>query len=383
MLSDLKILDFTSLLPGPYSTMILSDLGATILRVENPTRQDIVRNLPPLTANGSGLHDYINRNKLSISLDLKKQKSIQIIKKIIMKYDILIEGFRPGVMEEFGLDFRSLKEINTSLIYCSLSGYGQDGPLKYRAGHDINYLALSGLASINGKMGLGPILPGIQIADLAGGSLYTVIAVLSAYIHRLITGKGQYIDVAMRDTVASMAPVQLVETLVGDSIPTFEDNLLNGGSYYNYYEAKDGKFLAIGGIEPKFFTQMMDKIGLDKQDYPNAWRNQQLISDLEEKFKEKTQEEWMKLFADVDVCIEPVLDFKQFKEHPQTKARDLIITNRENNQKQYGHPIKYSQFSPSYQSIGPKKGEDNQKIMKEFGYSQEEIDKLMRERIFG
>lgn len=198
-LAGLKILDFTTLLPGPYATQLLADMGAEVLRVESPTRPDLVKLMPPFVGDKScrvsAAHATLNRNKQSISIDLKHEDAKEIIHKLVREYDVVIEQFRPGVMQRLGLDYNSLKKIQQKLIYCSITGYGQTGPLKDRAGHDINYLALSGLASFSGRKETGPVLSGTQIADIAGGSHHAVMAIMAAHIQRMTTNEGQYLDI--------------------------------------------------------------------------------------------------------------------------------------------------------------------------------------------
>ena len=207
-LAGLKVLDFTTLLPGPYATQLLADMGAEVLRIESPTRPDLVKFMPPFVGKGkekvSAAHATLNRNKQSMTLDLKNDNAKEIVHKLLQEYDIVIEQFRPGVMQRLGLDFASLQKIQPKLIYCSITGYGQTGPLKDRAGHDINYLALSGLASFSGRADTGPVLSATQIADVAGGSHNAVMAILAAVIQRSTTGAGQHLDISMSDAALAL-----------------------------------------------------------------------------------------------------------------------------------------------------------------------------------
>ncbi len=241
LLSGIKILDFTYLLPGPFATMILSDLGAEVLRVESHTRMDMARLAPPYVDKDgtiSCMHAYLNRNKRSIALDLKFKESIALIKRLIAEkgYDIVIEQFRPGAMGRLGLSYEILSGINPGLIYCSITGYGQTGPMRDRAGHDINYLALSGVMSYSGTKDGGPGLMGIQVADVGSGSNNAAIGLLAAIVHRMKTGKGQYIDVSMTDGVFPYHVVSGLGSLVGGPEPGYETEILNGGSLYGFYE---------------------------------------------------------------------------------------------------------------------------------------------------
>ena len=203
-LSSLKVLDFSTLLPGPFASLLLADMGAEVLRVESPTRMDLLRVLPPHDGGVAASHAYLNRNKRGIALDLKQQAAVEVVKQLVLEYDIVLEQFRPGVMDKLGVGYEALKAINPKLIYVSITGYGQTGPYKDRAGHDINYLALSGIADQTGRLDSGPLPLGIQAADIAGGSLHGVMGLLAAVIQRQHTGQGQYVDISMTDCAFSL-----------------------------------------------------------------------------------------------------------------------------------------------------------------------------------
>lgn len=261
ILNGLKILDFSTLLPGPYATMMLADLGAEVIRVESSTRVDLIRVTPPFDKDDlSAAHGYLNRSKRSLTLNLKQAASVEIIKTLVAEYDIVIEQFRPGVMERLGLDYESLKKVNSKLIYCSLTGYGQTGPYRNRPGHDNNYLSVAGVMDYSRRKGKVPTTMGIQIADIAGGSLHSVIGILAAVVHREKTGEGQYIDVSMTDAAFSMNAVYGSGYLVGGIEPQPEEMQLNGGTFYDFYETKDGRYFSVGSIEPpfkKYFARLL------------------------------------------------------------------------------------------------------------------------------
>ena len=232
LLQGVKVLDFTYLLPGPFATMMLSDLGAEVLRVESPTRIDMARLAPPFVdkeCRVSCMHATLNRNKKSLALDLKKPECLEVIKRLISDqgYDILVEQFRPGAMKRLGLSYDDLSAIHPGLIYCSITGYGQTGPLRDRAGHDINYLSLSGIMSYSGRKDSGPCIMGIQVADVGSGSNNAVIAILAAVIHRMKTGKGQYIDISMTDGLFPHHVVSGIRGLIGEEDPGFETEMLH------------------------------------------------------------------------------------------------------------------------------------------------------------
>ena len=258
MLSDIKVLDLSTLLPGPYASMMLADLGAQVLRVESPDRVDLVRELAPKIGSSSAAHQYLNRSKRSIALDLKQPEAIDILHLLVAEHDIVLEQFRPGVMERLGLGYQALKAINPKLIYCSITGYGQTGPYRDRAGHDLNYLALSGVSSYSHRQGQAPLPLGIQVADIAGGSLHSVIGILAALHHRQKTGAGQHIDISMTDAAFALNGMSGAGYLGGQVEPQAEADLLNGGSFYDYYATQDGRYLSVASLEPKFFSGLCD-----------------------------------------------------------------------------------------------------------------------------
>src|SRR5690606_23099685 len=251
-LSSLKILDFSTLLPGPFASLLLADMGAEVLRIESPTRTDLVRVLPPHVDGVSASHAYLNRNKRCLALDLKKPEAVEVVRRLVQDYDILVEQFRPGVMNKLGLGYEALKAINPRLTYVSITGYGQTGPYKDRAGHDLNYLALSGLSSYTGRRDSGPLPLGMQVADIAGGSLHGVIGLLAAVIARQSTGQGQHVDISMTDCAFSLHAMAGAGFLAAGQEPDMENQALNGGSFYDYYRTCDVRWLSVGRLESQF-----------------------------------------------------------------------------------------------------------------------------------
>ena len=251
-LDDLKILDFSTLLPGPFASLQLADMGAEVLKISSPSKYDLVLDSELVEKNLSSSQAWLGRNKKTMALNLKTPEAIKIIKKLILEYDILIEQFRPGVMEKLGLSYDTLKKINPRLIYCSLTGYGQTGPYRNRAGHDINYLSLSGNMGYSGKKEIGPVLTNMQIADLASGAMNSIIGILAALHHRERTGLGQHIDISMLDGVVALHAIEGNRFLTTGETPQREEELLNGGSFYDFYPTKDGRYISLGALEPKF-----------------------------------------------------------------------------------------------------------------------------------
>ena len=260
-LSSLKVLDFTTLLPGPFGTMMLADWGAEVIKVEAPLRPDMVRMLPPQENGVSACHAFLNRSKKSLALDLKRPEAIAVVKELVQGFDIVVEQFRPGVMDRLGVGYEALRAVNPRLIYCAITGYGQTGPYKDRAGHDLNYLSIAGITSYNGRTESGPAPINVQVADVAGGSYHAVMAILAAVIHREKTGEGQFIDISMTDAAFSMHALTAPPALVGGVEPALGETQLNGGSFYDTYETQDGRYISVAGIEPQFFAQFCQAIG--------------------------------------------------------------------------------------------------------------------------
>ncbi|WP_207239729.1 CaiB/BaiF CoA-transferase family protein [Pseudomonas sp. GW456-L15] len=387
-LASLKVLDFSTLLPGPFASLLLADMGAEVLRIESPTRMDLLRVLPPHDAGVSASHAYLNRNKRSLALDLKRPEALEVVRQLVQDYDIVLEQFRPGVMERLGLGYQALKAINPRLIYVSITGYGQTGPYRDRAGHDINYLALAGLASQTGRRDQGPLPLGIQAADIAGGSLHGVIGLLAAVIARQHSGQGQYLDVSMTDCVFSLNAMAGAGYLACGVEPGMEQQVLNGGSFYDYYRSRDGRWLSVGSLEPVFMQQLCQALGrpeLAAQGLsPLPEQQQALKQALQVEFEKHDFAELCQLFTGFDACVEPVLSLGEALEHPQLQARQLVSqVPREDGsrQAQMACPLKFSEGLPEPRHIGARLGAHSDQVLEELGYSAERIEALRRERV--
>lgn len=388
-LKGLKILDFTTLLPGPYATMMLADMGADVLRVISKTRADPTFFLPPLIAGTelSAAAAYLGRGKKSLTLNLKDSRAFKIIRHLIGDYDIVIEQFRPGVMEKLGLDYAALNKENPNLIYCSLTGYGQNGPLRNRAGHDINYLARSGIMSYSGRKETGPTPLGVQLADITCGSHNAVMAILAAIVHRQTTGQGQYLDVAMTDGALALHALFGACFLVDGILPAREENILNGGCLYDIYETGDAQHISFGPLEAVFFEAFCTAVGrpdlmsggIAPQD---GGRNKTELANL---FRTKSRDEWIRFFSDLDVCVEPVMTMREVIDDPQTKERRMIVDvplSSGRTVRQFAHPVKFSQSKPEYKFAGVLPGAHNQEILTSLGYTQEEIEAFAASGLF-
>ena len=361
LLHCLKVLDFSTLLPGPFASLYLADLGAEVVHIESPTRMDLMRVLEPFANGQATAHSYLNRNKQSISLDLKDPANIALIKEKICQYDIVIEQFRPGVMQRLGLDYPTLAAINPRLIYCSITGYGQTGSYQAKAGHDLNYVALSGIMGHSGRQNSAPPALGVQMADVAGGSFHAVMGILAAVIERQSSGLGQHIDISMTDCVASLNTMAAASVLAGNTKVAAETGALNGGSFYDYYQTQDGRYLALGGIEPQFVRNLAEILHI-----PELIEGNKSCSDLDAKVVKpliqakiatKTLAEWQAIFSAHDVCAEAVLDLDEALYSELASERGWVVDvplslGATQTEPQLGCPIQFSRSQKRYDFVG-------------------------------
>ncbi|MEW6442342.1 MAG: CaiB/BaiF CoA-transferase family protein [bacterium] len=391
-LAGINVLDFSTLLPGPFATMMLADLGADVIRVEAPNRPDLMRMGPPYDHGVSAGHAAVNRNKRSIGLNLKVPEAVEVVRRLVRTHDVVLEQFRPGVMKRLGLDYDRLKKENERLIYCSLTGYGQEGPYRDRAGHDINYLATSGILSYSGRVGQGPVPQGFQLADVGAGSYNTVVSILAALLSRDRTGQGQYIDVSMTDGAIGWATFMATHLLVGGKNPDYEGEFLNGGSYYDCYRTLDGRYMSVGSLEPQFFEELCKGLGRPDFISRRGWGMQpdegmrDMKKEMAALFATKTMAEWTEIFKGLDACVEPVLKVSEMVEHPQVKARNMIAEVPKPGggfQKQINSPFKFSRTPPEMRWTGPALGEHSVEVLREAGYSAEQVQVLKEKGALG
>ena len=367
-LKGVKIIEFAGIGPGPFAAMLLSDMGAEILRIERT---------------GSlfeGMRDIALRGRKSVTLDLTKPAAIEAIKNIIGEADVVLEGYRPGVMEKLGLGPDDLCALNPRLIYGRMTGWGQDGPLAQTAGHDINYIALSGLLGMIGPKEK-PVPPLNLVGDFGGGALYLAMGVCAALFETARSGKGQVIDCAITDGTASLGTMFYSFQQMGFLSPERASNMLDGGApYYDVYETKDKKFISLGSIEPKFYALLREKVGLtdeifDAQNDAQKWPEMKLK--LGEIIAQKTRDEWDAILAATDVCYAPVLDITEAKDHPHNKARETIIHAHGLDQPNVAP--RFSRTKSAVQGPPASAGADNDTALTDWGLSQEMMEKLKAE----
>jgi len=363
--------------------MMLADLGAEVIKVEEPVVGDPTRRSPPMVNGESAPFNQVNRNKKSIAIDLKNAEGRDVFLKLASTADCVLEQFRPGVVDRLGINYDTLAEIDPRIVYCSLTGFGQDGPHRERSGHDLNYLALSGVLGLTTDDSGRPVIPGVQVADLAGGMI-AGFAILAALLARERTGRGQYVDVSMFDVMLSMLPIPAAHHFAGATIPVGGKYVLSGAyPFYNVYETGDGKFMTLGALEPKFWTNFCRKVGredLVSRQFDSGERRENLFSEVRAIFKSKSQSDWVESMRDADCCCEPVLSMVEAFEHAQTRAREMIrqsfgITD------QLGFSYKLSETPPSEASPAPDLGAHTEELLTAIGLTEDERKRLKAAKV--
>ncbi len=395
-LEGLTILDLSKYAPGPYCTMLLGDMGADVILIEEiapPTGRraeqmkgaGIVPGVEEFASPNSP-YNPLNRNKRSMGLNLKTDIGRRIFYRLSEKADVLVEGFRPGVTKRLGIDYRTLREINKKIIYCAITGYGQNGPYRDLVGHDINYISLGGAASVMCEPGERPPIPGNLIGDMAAGGMQAAVGILAALIARERTGKGQFVDIAMTDGVVSLLSLYLGGYFEHSKFPKRESRISSGASpLNNYYKTKDGKFISIAcAVEPWFYANLCKALGCEQfiSYQTDAEKAGALKDFLEKKFLTKTRDEWFSILHEKDIPVGKVYSLEELPSDPQLLNRGMIVEIDhpvEGKIKLPGISIKLSETPGAIRRAGPARGEHTHEILGEMGYSAEEIRQLQDE----
>jgi alpha-methylacyl-CoA racemase len=323
-LAGIRVLDLTRLLPGAYCTLLLADLGADVIKIEEPQTGDYMRWTPPLVDGQSALFDALNRGKRSVALDLKTDGDRQTLLRLVEGSDVLVEGNRPGVMGRLQLGWDVLHARNSRLVMCSITGYGQDGPFASRAGHDLNYMATAGALGLNGPRDGPPIPLFVQVADIGGGGLQPAVGILAGLLAVQRGGEGRWIDVSMTDEAVRWLRTAFAQRAAGERVARGDHRL--GGRYacYRVYECQDGRFYSVAALEPKFWKTLCD--ALQRPDLVEVQYSEDtsIQATMEGIFRSRTRDEWERTLSAIDACCEPVLDIDEVASHPQVAARGVL-----------------------------------------------------------
>lgn len=373
-LSRFRMLDLSRQLPGPFCSMLLADLGMDVLAVYAPT--------DPM---GMGI-PILGRNKRSLTLNLKTPEGRDIFQRLAREADVVLEGSRPGAAARLGVDYETLSKLNPRLVYCSITGYGQDGPYRDRVGHDVNYLGFAGVIGITGPGGGAPVIPGVQIADIGGGALMAAVGILAALHAREETGGGQFVDIAMMDGSVAWQVVHASRFIVDHQEPARGDTLLTGHHpCYAIYETRDGRHVTVGALEPHFWRTLCERLGMPEyvaKQFAEGPEREEMLARIRARFREKTMAAWVAELADLDICFGPVSNFAEMLADPQVRHREMVVQMADGKGRQLtmlGNPVKLRATPPTLRTPPPELGQHTDVVLATLGYSQADIAGL-RER---
>lgn len=370
-LQGIRILELPAIGPVPFAGALLADMGADVVRLDRTQGIDLGTAVPPQ-------YDFYNRNKRSVAVDLKNPDGVSAVLRMLGQFDILLEGFRPGVAERLGLGPEACLRVNPALVYGRMTGWGQDGPSAQEVGHDINYLALTGALHCIGGKDQAPSIPLNLVADLGGGAMYLAVGALAALTEARQSGCGQVIDAGMLDGVSHLMSAFLAYRQLGTWSLARQSNIVDGGApFYGTYETSDGKFVAVGAIEARFYASLVERLGLNLQDLPPQ-NEQASWPAVRERFatlfKSRSRDEWVRHMAGHDACLSPVLDLDEAQQHPQMTARGVFTEFQG-----LVHPSPAPRFSRTPGSLylePPQVGQHSREVLVECGFSQSELNRL-------
>jgi alpha-methylacyl-CoA racemase len=388
-LSGIRILDLSRLVPGAYASQMMADFGADVIKVEEPGSGDYSRSMPPSGPGGMGLYFLaLNRNKRSITLNLKSKQGREIFLRMVDKADVVLESFRPGVLERLGLGYEQLKEKNVGIIYCAISGYGQDGPYQLRAGHDLNYAGYAGLLHYNRSSHGEPVMPPTQFGDLAGGGQMAMIGILTALVGRAQTGEGRKVDASMTEGLLSLSSLSATTYLNTGKTPRPGQSALDGGlPCYSIYETQDGKYVTLAALEPKFWQTFCMRVGhlelLPFHMPVGSAESNEARDVLKTIFKARTRDEWLTELAEIDACVGPIYDIGEALNDAQAQARGVSVAGDID-----GEPFhslasfpRISDVTIEQRYAPPRLGEHTGEFLHEVGYSDADIAQFQGEGI--
>ena len=375
-LEGIRILDLSRLLPGPYCTMLLADFGAEVIKIEEPGRGDYARSFPPFLKDFGYWHLQLNRNKKSVVLDLKSAEGRENFLALVRTADVVVESFRPGVLEKLGIDYAAAKAVNPRIIYCSLTGYGKKGPLAQQADHDIGYVSLAGITAMSGEAGGRPVIPGVLMSDM-NASMAAGMAIMIALHHAQRTGEGQEIDISLYNVAMTLMPGAASLYFGSGFVAERGNNWLTGKNpNYNIYATKDGRYLSVGCLEKKFWTNLCEVLErtdlIDKIDDEKNYRY--LQEELSNEFSRRTLKEWQELLEGKDTCVTAVLDFAEAVASEQTKANEMVLDVHDQelgDYKQLGFAMKLSRTPAGLRKRAPRLGENTKELLGELRKNQE------------
>ena len=385
-LEGIRVLDLSRLAPGPLGSMILADMGAEVIKVEElEERGGMARDIfvpPGVSPEEEGKYlarDILGRNKKSIALNLKLPEARKIFYKLAATADVIWESYRPGVVDRLGIGYETISKINPRIIYCSISGYGHDGPYRDMPGHDPNYSAIAGVLASNTDMEDRPMTSGVPLADTSVG-LYAVIGVLCALIAREKTGRGQYLDVSFADSALSFAAILLGQYMVFGPMPRRRDMQL----IQNTWQTKDGKYITSCPMESYFWERFCRALGLEEliqHHHATGEKYDEAVSAIRDKILTKTRDEWFEIMKEADTCVSPVLTFDEVLKDPQILHRNMIMELEHPTQgkvKQLGFAVKLSETPAQFRNFAPVLGQHSEEILQELGYSGKSVEKLRK-----
>ena len=386
-LDGIRVLDLTRLLPGPYASHILASFGAEVIKIEKPGEGDYIRDYEPKTQGVNAVYLTVNRGKKSLAIDLKHPLGKEAFRALVKRSDVVLDGFRPGVMDRIDLGYSQLAEVNPRLIYAALTGYGQDGPNAQAAGHDLNYIAFAGMLDLLSEADGRPAAPGIQIADVAAGALPTVIGILLALQHRTKSHKGQLVDVSMFDSLLGLMPVQIANYTATKRRPKRgHERLFGKYACYNIYPVRNGRFLSVAALEPKFWKALCTALGREElvdEQYVEGDAQQVLIAELTRTFQKKSVSEWMEIFGEQDVCVAEVRDISRVVQDEHLAQRGIVAPVRGKDgtvYEQLGVFPKLSEAPGYVAGDAPLRGQHTRQLLKSLGLPAKQINEMLADK---